>query len=73
MAYWVDSPPTVGEAGASQAPPTADADGATGTSGHVRLFVRAVAFPTSPAPTYAVVLDVPLNELTDVTTTELRV
>ena len=64
MAYWVDPPESVTDDSAPQAPGRGDADGATGTGGHVRLFVRAVAFPTSPAPPYAVVLDVPLNELT---------
>ena len=34
--------------------------------GNLRLFVRAVAFPGGPSPHYAVVLDMPLNELTAV-------
>ena len=69
MAYWVgpaeslaalasrpsDGRPTRDERGRSAAP-----------GGNVRLFVRAVAFPSGPAPRYAVVLDMPLNELTAV-------
>jgi serine phosphatase RsbU (regulator of sigma subunit) len=63
MAYWVDPPASAAESGAPQAPRTGDGDRLADTGGHVRLFVRAVAFPSSPAPPYAVVLDVPLNEL----------
>ena len=64
MAYWVDPPAPGADSGRPQEPRTGDADGPAGTGGHVRLFVRAVAFPSSPAPRYAVILDVPLNELT---------
>jgi serine phosphatase RsbU (regulator of sigma subunit) len=70
MAYWVDPPASEPRTRGPEAPGTGNTEAGTGsgapTGGHVRLFVRAVAFPTSPAPPYAVVLDVPLNELTAV-------
>jgi phosphoserine phosphatase RsbU/P len=66
MAYWVVPAASRARAGQQLPETRSRADGATATGGNVRLFVRAVAFPSTPAPRYAVVLDVPLNELTAV-------
>lgn len=62
MAYWVGSPEalaqTVGRRTArARVGATADSQGQT------QLFIRAVALPDGPAPPFAVVLDLPLNEL----------
>jgi serine phosphatase RsbU (regulator of sigma subunit) len=73
MAYWAPpsgaltaGPHETDTAVASDAPKTTTEAGTEGEASAraVRLFVRAVAFPTGPGPRYAVVLDLPLNELT---------
>jgi phosphoserine phosphatase RsbU/P len=66
MAYWAgppDSPADPGGEGA-EITPGDDQPAGDASSGSVRLFVRAVAFPGGPGPKFAVVLDLPLNELT---------
>ena len=66
MAYWAGPPDATTEVASESAEPAPADDGSRGdtTPGNVRLFVRAVAFPGGPAPRFAVVLDLPLNELT---------
>ena len=62
MAYWVGSPEGLAALAARRAGRTTTAGAAAGADGQTRLFVRAVALPDGPAPRYAVVLDIPLNE-----------
>jgi phosphoserine phosphatase RsbU/P len=65
MAYRAGPPDT---ASSRPAEPSTDRGRSRSTpvAGNVRLFVRAVAFPSGSAPRYAVVIDMPLNELTAV-------
>jgi phosphoserine phosphatase RsbU/P len=64
MAYWAGPQESPRDLAAGQES-AAGGDHAEGdaAANAVRLFVRAVAFPESAAPRYAVVLDLPLNEL----------
>ena len=69
MAYWVGSPESLAVLADRQGDARATRDDRarpTPAGGNLRLFVRAVAFPGGPSPRYAVVLDMPLNELTAV-------
>jgi serine phosphatase RsbU (regulator of sigma subunit) len=63
MAYWVGPPEALAALAARRAERTttgAETNAAAG--GQTRLFVRAVALPDSASPSYAVVLDIPLND-----------
>ena len=65
MAYWVGSPDALDktlEALANRRRGQTSSQDAESV-GDTRLFVRAVALPEGPAPTFAVVLDLPINEL----------
>ena len=69
MAYWVGSSESLAVLADRQGEARATRDERARTTpagGNLRLFVRAVAFPGGPSPRYAVVLDMPLNELTAV-------
>jgi serine phosphatase RsbU (regulator of sigma subunit) len=69
MAYWAGSPESLAALADRQGDARATRDERARTTpagGNLRLFVRAVAFPGGPLPHYAVVLDMPLNELTAV-------
>jgi sigma-B regulation protein RsbU (phosphoserine phosphatase) len=65
MAYWIGSSAALDAAMSRRAPGTTEIAGsdADGQGGETRLFVRAVAMPDGSSPGYAVVLDLPLNEL----------
>src|SRR5215203_355595 len=65
MAYWAGPPESLRDLASGQDESAAGGDHAEGDAAAdaVRLFVRAVAFPEGPSPRYAVVLDLPLNEL----------
>jgi sigma-B regulation protein RsbU (phosphoserine phosphatase) len=64
MAYWIGSPDALAAAMSRRAAGTTGLAGSEATpNGETRLFVRAVAMPDGASPGYAVVLDLPLNEL----------
>ena len=59
MAYWVGSPEALDDARSLATRRRARRRSGRRAAGETRLFVRAVALPEGPAPTFAVVLDLP--------------